>query len=285
MPEPPGELRDLVDAAIGGPATYRSRGWSYGISDVWEVRSDNGTGFFLKRHKQVRKFVRERRFYEEWKPHLPDMTPDLVAVFPNALLIGALPGEPMESALLEPEDERVVFVQAGRFLRALNAIPYTDERKLSLVDELADRMDTWLAHARDYLAAEDIRWLADRFRPHEAFGDLARVPCYGDFQPRNWIVDRRAESLRLGVFDFEHTRGDLWFLGIVKLWDRPWAGRPDLEASFWKGYGRTLTADEHEQLRQTILLHVIGVIVWSRKHGDMDYEAHGRQLLARLRRE
>lgn len=285
MPEPARELRDLVDAAIGTRATYGFRGWPHGVSDVWEVRVDGETRYYLKLHKQARKFARERRFYEEWKPHLPDMTPDLVAVLPNALLIGALPGEPMSTAELEQEDERIIFAEAGRFLRALTGIPYRAVQAVTLAQELAARMDRWLAHARDYVNAGDIRWAADRFRPADAFRDVARVACYGDFQPRNWMIDLSSGTPRLGVFDFEHTSGDLWFLGIVKLWDRSWIARPDLEASFWEGYGRTLAAHEHDQLRQACLLHAIGTIVWSRKHGDTNYEAHGRRLLARLRRE
>jgi hypothetical protein len=280
LPDP--GLRDLVDAALG-PAVYRFRGWPHGVSQVWEVDAPDGARHFLKRHTQAHKHARERRFYEEWAPRLPDVTPRLVAAFPDALLLTALPGVPMVDAALSPAEERDVYVQAGRFLRAVNDLPYRDEEPRSVGEELRARMDGWLVDAHECVAAGDLAWALERFRPEEVLHGVARVPTYGDFQPRNWMIDRSSGAPRLGVFDFEHTRGDLWLLGVVKLWDDAWISRPDLEAAFWEGYGRRLAPEEHAQLHQACLLHAIGTIVWSRRHGDADYERHGCRVLARLR--
>jgi hypothetical protein len=188
----------------------------------------------------------------------------------------------MDDAALTRDEERDVFVQAGRFLRAVNDLPYRDDEPRSIAEELRARMDGWLVDAHGCVDARDLAWALERFRPEEVLRGVARVACCGDFQPRNWMIDRSAGTPGLGVFDFEHSRGDLRVLGIVKLWDDAWVGRPDLEAAFWEGYGRTLATEEHAQLLQACLLHAIGTIVWARRHGDENYERHGRRVLARL---
>ena len=84
------------------------------------------------------------------------------------------------------------------------------------------------------------------------------------------------------VVDFEHAHLDSPLLDMVKLWTEVWGARPDLEAAFFAGYGRTLTPQEHEQLRVLAAMHAMATVAWADEHADLQFAAAGRHALRRV---
>lgn len=100
------------------------------------------------------------------------------------------------------------------------------------------------------------------------------VPTHGDWQPRNWLVDRgKLRIIDFGRFEFRPAASDFARLAVQQ-----WKGRADLEAAFLRGYG----GDPREEKAWGImeLREGIGTAVWAHEVGDEVFEAQGHQMLA-----
>ena len=255
-------------------------GWDHAESGVWELSTKTGR-VFLKKHRQARKFEQELHAYQAWTPHLPPLTPKLLAHQreTQTLLLSAVPGELVERMKLSAREENDLHRQAGAFLRRLHDVPFEDADSLTLAEALKKRAEAWAARAQGVLPPEDIAWV--RARVAEALPlleGLTRVPCHRDYTARNWL----AEGGTLHIIDFEHARPDLWFLDLERLWSDLWPERPDLRTAFLNGYGRDLT-EEEGILERCAALNALSTIIWARDHGDVEFEKQGWRRLAWLK--
>lgn len=99
---------------------------------------------------------------------------------------------------------------------------------------LADRGEQWLKLAEPVLPARERADIRAHLRDLAALGSLPAVPCHLDFTPRNLLRDPQGT---VRVIDFEHARYDLAARDLVRLADRIWRDRPDLEDAFRTHYG------------------------------------------------
>ena len=236
---------------------------------------------FVKCHRHPRKFRQEHVALRTWAPRL-EGTPRLVAhrtAAPSALLLSALPGTPAHRMPADHRQQTALHHAAGRWLRALHDLPFTDQDALPVADALQRRLDGWARRAGAHVPAATIAWLRRMLRDLD-LGSVSRVPCHADYGPRNWLWDARTG---LAVIDFEHARPDVWLVDVHRLIDGPWQRRPGLEEAFWDGYGRM--PDERETALVTAMraMYALGTVAWARAHDDAAFESGGWRVLRRLR--
>ena len=276
-------LTAFVQNQLGNALHVDFVGWEHAESRVWKIDATDGT-FFLKAHRQPRKFQQELFAYENWVPHLPNLTPRLVAVHtksPTALLMTSVPGTVAESKALTTNQRLDMHRDAGRFLKSMHDLPFVDN-DISAADAYQLRLESWIVRARGHLEPDEIDWVTRQVTDAlPALTDLNRVPSHRDFTPRNWLIEG---SGQIHIIDFEHSRPDLWFLDIERLWSRQWLDHPECAAAFWEGYKRVPTEDELRLLAQCATLSALSTIVWAREHSDAAFELQGRRSLDRLRR-
>ena len=275
----PKKLRDACQEVLGEVLETSFRGWDHAESRVWRVVARRQTAY-LKQHRQPLKHKQEYRAYTEWLPRLPDITPKLLADFEDSLLLSEVPGELVEDKERRDEDVRDLYRQAGAFLQELHDLPFVYEDEMTLAEAFVRRTEAWTGRVGDILSADDVAWV--KARVAEALPILKnykRVPCHRDYTARNWLAD----DGKLHVIDFEHSRPDLWFLDIERLWSDVWHERSDLAEAFWEGYGRGLSAEETWVLERLAALNALSTVVWAREHGDVGFEARGRARLERLK--
>lgn len=269
MDEP---IREVVRAAVGpiGPAVDHS--WPHGVTRVWRVEAASGP-VWVKRHGGAGKYRQEAAAYRTLVPRLAEAgvrVASLLAEDPGTrvLVLSHVDG------WLAPTGEDL-HRQAGRALAVLHGLPLEDPDPMPLAEALVARFAQWDARAAGALTS------AEREAARRGFGEgppvRSRVWCHRDFSPRNWLDDRG----RLGWIDFEHCRPDHPFTDLLKLADGPWREAPSLRAAFAEGYP---DLPPEEELRPLLWLHALSTVVWSVEHRDAGYEAHGRELLAALRR-
>lgn len=199
----------------------------------------------VKRHRSPERRRQELHAYQHWTPALHGRAPRLLAVSdePPAIVITALPGQPLATAGLSPAQEVEAYGQAGQLLRVLHqAGPPQTEPAMSAW--LAERGEQWLALAADILPIRRRAKIQAHLRELTRLGPISAVPCHLDYTPRNLLVTAIG---KVAVIDFEHARYDLAARDLVRLATRAWPDRPDLEYAFLQGYGRL-----SEQDRQVI---------------------------------
>jgi len=301
-PPPDAELPDLLAHLAGelGCASsllrWRFLGSTHGPCRVWQVLGPDGPdGVVVKQFRSDRAFAQERDAYTRWLHHLPEETAALVAVLAapvRALVLRCLPGVPLMTGGVREAVERAAHRRAGSFLRALHALPEPDHDPLPLRAAVLRRHAAWLARVSPRLPADDVARLGalgERLRADAGlFARARRVPCHRDFTPGNWLIDGPQEDgqvarlERFFVVDFEHARLDAPLLDLVKLWTEVWGERPDLEAAFFAGYGRTLRPDEQVELRVLAAMHAMATVAWAHDHADVAFAQLGARALRRV---
>lgn len=238
---------------------------------------------YLKSHRQKGKFEQELHAYRNWTPALTGHVPELIAVReedPHAILLSALPGTPLQNQQLDNATEQEAHHQAGQLLARLHKQPIGKDTQPTPDETFAKRLEAWRPRAEGILDDEAINWISDRLQEALPFlRSLHRVPCHRDYTPRNWLWNED----KLTVIDFEHSRPDLWFLDIERLWRDQWLKHPQLREAFLSGYGRELTPDEESTLERLAALGALTTIVWAHEHNDQAFESQGRNTLNRLK--
>ncbi len=141
-------LLEFLHTTLGPFSVVRFCGWNHAESNVWEILAGDKR-FYLKAHKQPRKFQQEVYAYEHWTPYLT-FVPRLTALNenPQALLLSAVPGVLAQDAALSGRQEGEVYRRAGAFLRRLHALPFEDTDALPLADALLKRSEAWMRGGR-----------------------------------------------------------------------------------------------------------------------------------------
>lgn len=100
------------------------------------------------------------------------------------------------------------------------------------------------------------------------------VPTHGDWQPRNWLVDRGVvKVIDLGRFAWRPAVSD-----FCRLAAQQWRRDPRLEDAFFAGYGGD--ARGAEQWRMLAVHEAIGTAAWAYQVGDEQFEKQGHRMLA-----
>lgn len=253
-----GEITDVADCS-----------WQRDSSAVWRLTSASGVCWYLKRHSSGRFHEREVAALQGWARALgPRRVPELAAADPDLLVmvVTAVPGQPVLGSRLSADEESEVHGQAGLLLARLRESPVPPgadagaSRLISRVDRHLDQAGGLLTSAQRALARDCASRLA-YLGPH-----VPAVASHGDFQPRNWLWDPAAG--RLGVIDWERAEPAAAVRDLVRLEYGPWDRRPDLREAFLAGYGRVLTAEEHEMLACHAVLDALSGLVWGTANDD-----------------
>jgi Ser/Thr protein kinase RdoA (MazF antagonist) len=216
----------------------------------------------IKTHRGIDRHRQEVYAYTHWTATLRDRAPRLLAVSdePPAIVITALFGRPLAKTTLTPSQEAEAHRQAGELLHDLHsAAPPVEEPNMS--QWLAERGERWLTHARHLLPHGRCAEIRAHLRALSRLDPIAAVPCHLDYTPRNLMCGITEHSLSppttqqrqparvptridVAAFDFEHARYDLAARDLVRLADRVWRHRPDLEDAFLRGYGPLTALDQ-----------------------------------------
>jgi hypothetical protein len=218
MVEFAGPLAALARRAIGEITGVADCSWPRDGSAVWRVTGPGGC-WYLKRHSSDLFHQREVTALRHWGHALGSGRAPVLAAADSDLLavvMTALPGQPVRELGLGEDDEQEVHRQTGTLLRRLHeaARPAASDAGIRHITTRAEghlqRAGRLLTPAQSALAR----------RSAERLGHLAAVlpavPIHGDTQPRNWLWDPAAR--RLAMIDFERAR----------KWPRPsatWCGR------------------------------------------------------------
>lgn len=250
-----------------------------GLSVVLEVMTAEDTPLIVKSHNDGFRNQLEAAAYRNWVPSIADRAPALVAEDEDAqvLVLTKLDGDAPAAEL-----HRSVYADAGSVLQRFH------DAGEELVDPgwAAQRLDnlySWVERMpAGLIDADDVEWAKQQAEVLLDLPPPPLVPCHGDFQPRNWLIDGDGRVL---VFDFEKARHDWWIHDIQRMWWKEWTHRPDLRDSFLAGYGRQLDETERAGFRANSARGHLVQIAWATAHGDLELAAEGRASLARMRLE
>jgi aminoglycoside phosphotransferase len=180
-----------------------------------------------------------------------------------------LPGELVQNdpeAAADPDTYR----QAGALLAAFHGQASrlddgfeaaADAKALAWLDREHRIEPATVASLRDAIASHD----------HQP---VQLVPTHGDWQTRNWLVDR---SGTVRVIDLGRAEWRPALTDLARLARREWQGQPALEAAFIDGYG----TDPRDPVgwRATLLREAVGTAVWAYLVGDVPFEEQGHRMI------
>ena len=240
---------------------------------------------YLKLHRHHRKYAQERHAYRDWLS-ANDPVPHLIAADDSeqALLLSALPGQPVSVADLTPPELADRYQQAGRFLRRLHGTPIEDADPVTPANAFTLSSSQWLKRSEELIDPATLERITGKLADAEpAIDRLSRCRCHRDYTPRNWLTS----SGRLSVIDFEHARHDLLLTDIERVRSTTHlvgdlSDTHDLLAAFETGYDRLLSDDEETALTAISLQSAIARIAWGRRHKVRAFEERARTDLTAL---
>lgn len=283
MPETVRRLVTSVTSSFRIVADHSSAG--EGRPAVWEVEGSDRRRWFAKRNPGPKLYRCEVDAYQRgWVAALGrDRAPSLAAFDheARAIVTTAVPGRTVDSLRLDSKEEQEVYRQAGLLLARLNATE-ADNPKSACAASWDESVEKMLAGASLYLTANDTAML--RAITKDAPPGLPRLVSHGDFMPRNWLWDGTEQRLR--IIDFERTcvESVVWH-DFPRLGYRILRGRRDLEVAFEAGYGRTLTADEHQACSAYASLDAVSALHWGTEHYNIESVDEAHTMLRHLHAE
>ncbi|MEV3927726.1 phosphotransferase [Actinomadura coerulea] len=183
----------------------------------------------------------------------PWARPRLIAAAPalRAILTTAPPGTVVRILHLAPAAETHVHRLAGGLLRCWHdhPAPAPPQARAAVATALAGQAREaaeCLTGLSGHLAADERDLVHAAAQQLPELKDLPLICTHGNFSPRNWV--RAPHRRTLGLIDFESATHALAVQDLVWLPGALWPTRPDLWEAFLAGYGRALTADEHQAL-------------------------------------
>jgi Ser/Thr protein kinase RdoA (MazF antagonist) len=297
----PPDLHRRCRPVVGDVAVVSRHDQPHRRANVWRLESESGP-CFLKQHGEMRRWAAEVHALTAWAPALYPEAPQLRAAWDGsaaagerpAVLVTALPGAPLSSLTLDAAQQQCSWNAAGAWLARWHALPpgrcfggTTADGKHPSPDAEADAValitrtiEDWLARGRDagVMFEAETATAMRALGATDVFASEVPMPCHGDFQPHNWIIDGTAAWS--GVIDFEHARWDVRLADLGLWWDRLLAGRPDRQEALFAGYGRRLNAREAGQLAILRALGAMARIVGGHRAGQTAVVQLGRRTLA-----
>ncbi|MFC7014516.1 phosphotransferase [Streptomyces viridiviolaceus] len=269
--DPPQEVRQLTEQAVGHIAAWTDTSWDRESSRVWRARGAHGE-WYVKVHQNARFHHREVEAYRSRVPRLGASAPTLVAHDSalHAVVVTAVPGHPLHGLAHPPEQRRRLFHEIGSLAATIHRSAATPIPTTEGVPELA-KVERHLAAARPYLNREDEEFIRSTVARAEEVPSLARVPAHGDFQLRNLLLD---EDGSLSVIDFGRSEPGPAIRDLVRLSDA-WATQPCLHDAFMSGYGRGLTPAEEESFVIDSTLDALSGIQYGATRSDAETQEPG----------
>ena len=285
-------LRAFVEDHCGDQLTVVNLSRTAGRQSlVWRIEWPSRSAY-LKKHESARLYNREIAALENWTPLLPAdvrfSTPRIIAKSDalTAVLLEVVPGEIVAEAGLTGSQQEDVFRMAGACAASLHGIQAPQPAEtVDLERALTDELDRLLEQCGNAITSGLRQWARSVVADGSPFAGAKTVPAHHDFSPRNWLAERTANGLRLGVIDWERARFALWLQDAQRMTHDHWAREPQLREAFFDGYGRKPTEREERQLKLITLINSIGAIPWAIERGDQHFETLSRAIVDSLRRE
>ncbi|WP_055587060.1 NUDIX domain-containing protein [Streptacidiphilus griseoplanus] len=279
--QPDNALLAFAERVAGPVAEVEDTSWPRPESQVWRLTTEAGPAVFLKVHQNAHFHEREVTALRGPATALGEHAPRLLGADEqlSAVVISELPGRLLKHLMLPRTDLAQVYHQVGVLVRTFHdaAAPTPGPAPT----DYAHKVDRHLAAARPHLGDGDedlVRALVARL---DHISPLLHVPTLGDLADRNVLV---ADDLTARLIDYERSEPGPMVRDLVRLADE-WAYRPDLEAAFFSGCGRTPTPVETALLPVLEVLDAVSGIAWGSANGGRDRHLvqRGQRTLARLR--
>ncbi len=271
----PDEQQAVLDAWLPGAVVVADHSWSLGLRYVLQLEHDD-EHYALKAGgpddgHMAREIDAHDRWLEPWTsrgfaPQRVESDREL-----RMLLTRWLPGTLVQGSPAASDPD--TFRQAGVLLRLLHdqsVVVDHDYERRQLSQSLA-----WLD--KPHRIAPDVearlRAVIDTW---DTDGPVDVVPTHGDWQPRNWLVDRGAVSaIDFGRADLRPAATDL-----ARLAAQDFRRDPSLERAFLDGYGADPRSPDAWQ--RMLVREAIGTAVWAHQVGDEPFEQQGHRMIAEV---
>ena len=266
-------LKSWVERHVGPFSLVNRRGKAR--QTVLEILDAGGERWFVKQAHLHRHWASEARAYRNWTPDLPGRTPILRAANErfSALLLSAVPGH-------HPDQfDGAAHREAGRVLRMLHESRPARSGGQPADERVSRRLEAMLARTPDLFTEQEVQFARLRVKEMGCLSPGRRVPCHGDYKPRNWVVDPTGP---LRVIDFGESRWHLPAFDLTRLYLGVWWSRPDLARAFLKGYGRALSEDEEEFIRLHLVLNAMVATWYGHTRGSAEMKSFGKTRLRQL---
>lgn len=264
--------RELLDQWLPGADVLIDHSWGLVGTTVLELSHDGGRYIAKAGDADDHHLARELRAHREWLTPWTSIgrAPALVhADEPAKLLVTRyLPGQLVQGT--DDEWSPDTYCQAGELLARFHG-------QLTVED------DDYEAKAKQ----GTLQWLDRPHRIEAGIADRLRkivtalptppttaVATHGDWQPRNWLMHDGV----VHVIDFGRAGLRPAFTEFGRLAVQQFRGNPELEASFWDGYGddpRDPEAWQRQRIREAI-----GTAAWAYQVGAESFEQQGHRMIA-----
>lgn len=281
MPPPnPADLQNAANRLLGPITLITDHSWPSTSALVWRIRTRDGHELIIKHNSDELCFQREYHAFAHWTPALGSGAPQLVAHDKDTrtLVLTPVPGVPLQQLRLDPSTERNLYQRAGHLLRLLHQaqpaepLPEFVATRTAYVQDLLDSNGS-------LLTAEE-RELAETAMQHMAGLPIMNGrPSHLDCTPRNLLADTATGSVHL--IDFETARLDIEGRDFNRLASRIFTYRPDLEESFFTGYGRQPTNDEKTVMLICGAVDAVSALIYALSNNNAGFAAEARATLRR----
>ncbi len=229
------------------------------------LRDQDGAEFVLKRFLSRRAYERESYALSHWAPLLPCLTPRVVRVFGNpefAILMTRVPGRSLSA-----DETRGSHINrmAGLILATLHKTSEKDDDHLDTKEALTQRWDDACERAASWLKDSERKKLAAGRAGITELEPRQRVPCHGDYVPRNWLL---GDDKSLAVLDFENARMNIPEVDFLKLYMECWPHPSAAKKAFFAGYGSINEGTSEKWLEILATFYRLGTVNWCLKTGN-----------------
>jgi Ser/Thr protein kinase RdoA (MazF antagonist) len=264
----------LGEHSIVGTAAQNAR-WEGTGQLVVEVVDASGERWFAKQVADPQCWRFEVRAYRRWVPALGEHAPTLKAADRDShlLLLGAVPGVSPSAA------DMTAHRQAGALLRRLHEVKPAREQRPGHQRNANGPLHALLRDVPGLLSEEQEHFARHRLRQLESLPPAPMVPCHGDYNTHNWLVDA---SGTLRVIDFGNSRWQIPALEFARLYFGPWWYQPHLAEAFFEGYGRRPDDRELEFVRHRVVVRAVQEIAFGLRRSSQRHVDFGRSRLDEL---
>ncbi len=285
-------LQELVRTRLGSRCKVLDLSRSSGRrSTTWKLTAVDGTNFYLKRHEHPSHYRAEVLALTEWVPLLAVSdwwsAPTVISRHDEqgAVIISEVPGTVFSEIETTPAERAAVFRLAGQLAALIHRLKVDPYKAGSARTYDSHTIRIFREFAAPYLDSEVLNWFESVCKSDEVFAGLALLPTHSDYSPRNWVIDRSANGLRLGLIDWERARPGYWLEDAQRMVADDWFREPGMESAFYQGYDQSPDRREEHQIKLIALINAVGAVPWAIEHGDAEFAEFGRRSIAWLRSE